>query len=224
MAQKTNPNGLRLGLTQVWETTIQNYGKKSKVYSFFLIKKSLINKLTTSYFQLPGKKFIVYHDNILLNLKHLNKQIKLTDKFKRSLKSICSTKTTTKFFHVTEKYLTAEFLGLYSEYLFNKNSNLKRISSDMFMFLKKCLNLKKVIYSNNTIVTLNLIGFKIKISGRFDNSRNQMAKSYEQSFGSLSLLRLNNYVEFVNKVIFTKLGSCSFQIWLFYKVIRNDAS
>nr|YP_009317601.1 ribosomal protein S3 [Pterocladia mexicana]AOX49053.1 ribosomal protein S3 [Pterocladia mexicana] len=228
MAQKTNPNALRLGSTQVWETTIQNYGKKSSIYSFSLIKHFLANKLALFHFQpvkkdmVLSKRFTIHHKWIGLNLKCSDKRSQLSKEFEKSLSLIYSKKVKIKNFHMIETYVTAEFLTSYVEYLFTKNFSLKKISLNVFIFLKTCLNMEKIIYSNNTILILNLIGFKIKISGRFDNSRNQMAKSYEQSFGSLSLVRLENYVEFYNKSIFTKLGVCGFQVWLFYKITYSD--
>nr|YP_009317624.1 ribosomal protein S3 [Pterocladiella musciformis]AOX49076.1 ribosomal protein S3 [Pterocladiella musciformis] len=229
MAQKINPIGLRLGLTQVWGIITQNYGKKDNLYRLFLINQFLITKILEQYFTSTKDKiidrwFIFHYQGTVLVLKSLDIQPQLDKDLKANLDLLFPLNLKLNFFNPSETNLTAKFITLYAEHIFNKTGNLKKVSLNIFVFLRKCLNLKKISYCNKTIVQLNLIGFKIKISGRFDNSRNQMAKSYEQSHGSLSLMRLENYVEFYNKTIFTKLGTCSFQIWLFYKInyICND--
>nr|YP_009317578.1 ribosomal protein S3 [Pterocladiella media]AOX49030.1 ribosomal protein S3 [Pterocladiella media] len=224
MAQKTNPIGLRLGLTQVWGTIAQNYGKKDSLYHLFLVNQFLISKILEQYFIsvkdkiVIDKQFVFHYGYMVLNLKCLNKQLRLDKNLKTNLELLFPLEFKLNFFNSAETNLTAKFITLYAEYIFNKTGNLKKVSLNIFIFLRKRLNSKKISYLNKTITQLNLIGFKIKISGRFDNSRNQMAKSYEQSYGSLSLIRLENYVEFHNKTIFTKLGTCSFQIWLFYRI------
>jgi|GEM_PF-5891287 len=84
--------------------------------------------------------------------------------------------------------------------------------------LNLCLNLNKISYFKKGPFRIKLIGFKIRLAGRFDNSRNQMAKITKYNSGSLSLSTLKNKVEYSKNEIFTKFGTCGFQIWLFYKI------
>ena len=224
MAQKINPVGLRLGLTQVWDTTMQVYGKSCTTYPALLTKKRLINKILACSLVSTDKKlrvnnrFSFYHKGLQLNIKYLNKSLKAEEVLIKNLSKVTSAEFNVKLFDLLDIHLTGKLLASYIEYLFSHNTNLKAINSNLVTFLNKCVNLKKVVYLNNTIAELNLSGFKIETSGRFDNTRNQMAKSYKQDSGSLPLVCLESYVEFCDKIVFTKLGACSFQIWLFYKI------
>ena len=62
-----------------------------------------------------------------------------------------------------------------------------------------------------------MLGYKIKLSGRVENTKNQMAKNITYKFGKVSLVTLNNQLDFISKTIFTKLGTYSLSIWLYYK-------
>lgn len=106
----------------------------------------------------------------------------------------------------------------YIEYLFNNlNYSVKKISIILALLLKKKLNSKKVVFLKNGPVDLIFKGYKIKLSGRIDNQKNQMAKSIIFKEGSLTLTNLNSYIDFKNINLNTKLGVCNIKIWLFYK-------
>nr|QJH88461.1 ribosomal protein S3 [Pterocladia lucida] len=228
MAQKANPIGLRLGLIQVWGTKIQNYNRKNKLYSFFLRKQFLIaNYLVEEPIKLKSQilaknYFTWYYRNLYLNSKYTDFTPGSKQELSRKLDLFLPFTVKMKYFNINKFLLTSDFIASYAEHLFNQNITLKKIISSLVIFLNTQLGLKKVTFLNKGITNVQFIGFKVRISGRFDNSRNQMSKNYVQGFGSLSLICLNNYVEFYNKSIFTKLGVCSFQVWLFYKTIVDD--
>ena len=67
------------------------------------------------------------------------------------------------------------------------------------------------MYFKFGLIKTELIGFKIRLVGRFDGS-NQMAKCFDQTVGTLSLTNLSIFVEYSNTEIHTKLGTCGVQI------------
>lgn len=231
MAQKTNPIGLRLGTNQVWDLTIQKYGKKQKSYVNFLKKQFLFNHFFTYHKEFNNAGLVVQK---YLTEKYSSSKInfvystnlcspndtsikKLTVKTKSALENVSKVEVNINLFYSAKSILTANLLTNYVSYLFRQNVTLKKIVSNLIQFLKYRLGSKKIIYLKNAAQELELIGFKIKISGRFENTRNRMAKTYEQNIGFLSLTCLKNVIEFYNQTIYTKLGTCSFQIWLIYK-------
>lgn len=231
MAQKTNPIGLRLGTNQVWDLIVQKYGKRQKSYLNFLKEQFLFNHFFIQHIEFKNiglfvqKYFIAkynsnnisitYNTNLFLPGDVLSK--KLVKKTQLVLKDTFEVEANIKLFYSSKSILTANLLTSYVNYLFEKNFTLKKIVSNLISFLKYQLGAKKIVYLRNAVQELELIGFKIKVSGRFENTRNRMAKTYEQNIGFLSLTCLKNVIEFHNQVIYTKLGTCSFQVWLIYK-------
>nr|YP_009317532.1 ribosomal protein S3 [Gelidium sclerophyllum]AOX48984.1 ribosomal protein S3 [Gelidium sclerophyllum] len=231
MAQKTNPIGLRLGTNQVWDLIVQKYGKKQKSYLNFLKKQFLFNHFFLQHTEFKNvgllvQKYLIakytsnninfiYNTSLVLPNSTLPKE--LIKKTQLVLKDTFGIEVNMKLFFSAKSTLTANLLTAYVNYLFEQNFTLKKIISNLILFLKSQLGARKIIYLKNAVQELELIGFKVKISGRFENTRNRMAKTYEQNIGFLSLTCLKNVVEFHNQVIYTKLGTCSFQVWLFYK-------
>ena len=78
------------------------------------------------------------------------------------------------------------------------------------------LNSAKILTSKTGLKVLKFKGFKLKLSGRFEESKNQMSKTLEQTSGSISLLSTSSYIEFSTLNINSKLGVCNIKIWLFY--------
>nr|YP_009546240.1 ribosomal protein S3 [Gelidium gabrielsonii]AYO27588.1 ribosomal protein S3 [Gelidium gabrielsonii] len=231
MAQKTNPTGLRLGINQVWDSTVQNYGKNHKVYTDFLKKRFLFNHFFKQHSEfrdigLFSQNYLTlkYASNCIdftYNAKILQIDSNLfkisTKKIQLILKNINVVESNVKLFYTSKSVFTSNLLAIYGVYLFKQNITLKKIITNLTLFLKNQLEVKKIIYLKNAPRELKLIGFKVRISGRFENTRNRMAKTYEQSVGSISMVCLKNIIEFHNQTIYTKLGTCSLQIWLVYE-------
>nr|YP_009546463.1 ribosomal protein S3 [Gelidium kathyanniae]AYO27811.1 ribosomal protein S3 [Gelidium kathyanniae] len=231
MAQKTNPIGLRLGINQVWDSTVQNYGRHHRVYTNFVKNQFLFNYFLKQHSEL--RNVGLFSQNYLtlkyasscIDFTYNTKILQTNDKFskysteeiKLILKNINIVEANVKLFCTSKSTFTANLLAIYAVYLFEQNLTLKKIITSLTLFLKRQLKVRKIVYLKNAPQELKLIGFKVRISGRFENTRNRMAKAYEQSVGSLSMVRLKNIIEFHNQTIYTKLGVCNLQIWLIYK-------
>nr|YP_009559259.1 ribosomal protein S3 [Gelidium coulteri]QBA96106.1 ribosomal protein S3 [Gelidium coulteri] len=231
MAQKTNPTGLRLGVNQVWDSIVQNYGRNHKIYTNFVKKQFLFNYFLNQHPELRNTGLfsqnyltLKYASNCI-DFTHNVKILQTNDNFSKNsteeiqliLKGINVAEANIKLFYISKSVFTANLLAIYAVYLFKRNLTLKKIITNLTLFLKRQLEVKKIVYLKNAPRELKLIGFKVRISGRFENTRNRMAKAYEQSVGSLSMVCLKNVIEFHNKIIYTKLGVCNLQIWLIYK-------
>nr|QNM39567.1 ribosomal protein S3 [Gelidiella fanii] len=231
MAQKTNPFGLRLGLTQVWDSILQNYGNKSKKYTSFILNQIELSNFLQHCLYSKSNYFI---SKILAELNYKSSKMKVSYSVKKNVLDIqqshfCETplkkindvylrSPNIEVFQESDFSITASILTRYANYLFERKLSLKVILTNLENLLKGNLNSGKIVSLNKGIAKVIFKGFKLKISGRFENTRNRMAKSYEQSSGLLSLTRLNNYVEFHSQTIFTKLGTCTFQVYLFYEI------
>nr|YP_009988337.1 ribosomal protein S3 [Gelidiella flabella]QNM39613.1 ribosomal protein S3 [Gelidiella flabella] len=232
MAQKTNPIGLRLGLTQVWDLALQNYGGKNKFYSNFILKQITLNNFLQYYLYSKASNFIdkayveLDYKNIVLRLSYTAKELAVNAqqlnfderKVKEKLETIHICKTRIEIFHNYNFFITANLVAFYVKSLCEQKFSLKSIMLNLENFLKDNLDATKIVVLKNGVSVITFKGFRLRISGRFENTRNGMAKSYEQSYGSLSLIRLKNYVEFCSQPIFTKLGTCTFQVCLFYEI------
>nr|AHX02495.1 ribosomal protein S3 [Schimmelmannia schousboei] len=230
MAQKINPTSLRLGTTQIWNVFFQNYGKSYHVYFKILYKHlRILEVLNQIYLK---KNIIIDHKNIwysknqvFLNIYYTNFLFSSKINYLLFLKVISQiifksylTGGTTRFYLQSKWFTTANLIGAYAQYLLNNLGSPKKLLWNICTLLQTHLNSYKISYSKNGPICIALKGFKIRIVGRFDNSKNQMSKSIEQYIGVLPLVCLNSHVEFLNKEIYTKLGVCSLQIWLFYKI------
>nr|AEX37513.1 ribosomal protein S3 [Gracilariopsis lemaneiformis] len=230
MAKKINPISLRLGLTQVWDFTLQNYGKLISWYVLLLLKQLQLKKVVTQIFNINkflvgDQEFWYYHNNLFFNIYFTDHIIKNPNKYSLILKNISllifewfSLKVQLRIFKKTNWVTTPNLLISYANYLLKYHKNPNKVLWQLCQFLETNLNRTKVVYSSKGIRLVNLKGFKIRLVGRFDNTKNQMSKSIQQGLGVLSLMSLKNRVEFVNRELYTKLGSCGLQIWLFYEI------
>ena len=229
MAQKINPISQKLGLIQVWQNTIQNYGKLSINYFFILqrqlqISKFLVQVFDSNFFLLAGKElfykqntffFTIYYST-LLNTKF--DYVFLLTNFIKTVKGYLGDNLYIRFYLKLNWYSTTYLLTKYFQYLLKQNTSTAKTLWLICQFLEKNLNSVKILYLKNGPTKVILKGFKIKLGGRFINSRNQMAKNIEQSVGHSPLINLINHVEFLSTEIFTKLGTCGLRIWLFYEI------
>nr|YP_009500463.1 ribosomal protein S3 [Gracilariopsis heteroclada]AXE43625.1 ribosomal protein S3 [Gracilariopsis heteroclada] len=230
MAKKINPTSLRLGITQVWDFTLQNYGKLTSRNILYTLKRLQLKNVITQFFNL--NKFLVgeqeiwyYHNNLFLNIYFTDYIIKNCSKYPSILHSISSLifewfslKVRLRIFRKTVWASTPNMLISYADYLIKQHKNPNKVLWQLCQFLKTHLNSTKVIYSTKGIHLVYLKGFQVRLVGRFDNTKNQMSKNIQQGFGALSLMSLKSRVEFVHKELYTKLGSCGLQIWLFYEI------
>nr|YP_009511791.1 ribosomal protein S3 [Gracilaria caudata]AXI97668.1 ribosomal protein S3 [Gracilaria caudata] len=230
MARKINPISLRLGLTQVWDFTIQNYNKLGYCYVMSLVKQFQIESIITKILKLNeffvnDKEFWYFRNQLFLNIyvievsrTHSDKYLMLMKELSKVISSWFSLKIFLRIYKRVNWITTSSLTSNYILYLFEQNKSPNKVLWQVCRFLKKNLYSKKVVYSTKGIRSVYLRGFKVRLVGRFDNTKSQMAKSIQQSAGSLSLISLKNQVEFIQRDFYTKLGSCGLQIWLFYEI------
>lgn len=231
MAQKLNPKSIRLGITQLWNIFVQPYGSNYKILILFffnylkswffffkifsknkifinsiefwhtnsnLLIKVYTNKFNFKYYSNKYLKKIIY---ILFYWFYFNKFIKIY------------------FYTNNLKFYTSSLLLTYLEHLYkNLNYTPKKIIAILSLLLKKISTQNKITLSKKGPLKLKLKGYKIILNGRFENSKNQMAKKLIIKHGSLKLISINNYIDFSNKNFHTKLGACNIKLWLFYKI------
>lgn len=230
MAQKINPISFRLGISQVWDSTLQLYGKSYLNYFLIFHKYLQIRNILNRIFLknnliIDFQEWKIYKNKISLNIyySHLfnSKQINHLNCFNKVSKTILewfSIISSIHFYLKAQKTSTTKILIAYTHYLLEQNISAKKIIWNLCKFLETNKKIEKISYFKFGIFKLHLKGFKIRLSGRFDNSKNQMSKNIEQTVGSLPLTCLKSSVEYINKEIYTKSGICGLQIWLFYEI------
>nr|YP_009511866.1 ribosomal protein S3 [Hydropuntia rangiferina]AXI97743.1 ribosomal protein S3 [Hydropuntia rangiferina]UAD89769.1 ribosomal protein S3 [Hydropuntia rangiferina] len=230
MTRKINPISLRLGLFQVWDFTIQNYTKLDYYYVLSFFKQFQLNDiilkiLKFNRFLISDKDFLYINHKLFLNIYVIdinsslqNKYLLVISELSKSLSDWFSLKVYLRIYRKIDYMLTSNLVLNYAIYLIEQNQNFNKVLWLINQFILNHLNKVKVVYCTKGVRYVYLKGFKIQLVGRFSNTKNQMAKSIQQSFGSLSLISLKNYVEFSQKDLYTKLGSCGLRIWLFYEI------
>nr|YP_009504390.1 ribosomal protein S3 [Gracilaria chouae]AWX65722.1 ribosomal protein S3 [Gracilaria chouae] len=230
MTRKINPTSLKLGLTQVWDFTIQNYSKLNYCYAFSFLKQLQIEDITSKFlkvnkFLVNDREFWYFNNQLFLNIyivevisKQVDKHLFLIQDLAKLLSNWFSLKIYLRIYKRIYWTTTSNLILSYASYLLEQNKNPNKILWQICVFLNKHRYHSKIVYSTKGIRLAYLKGFKVRLVGRFDNTKSQMAKSIQQSSGSLSLVSFKNRVEFVQKNLYTKLGSCGLQIWLFYEI------
>lgn len=227
MSKKINPKSLRLGFTQLWLNVIQNYGN-----TFFIMIKLFYNYLKiinifAIFFKkneilFTSKEILFYNSKLIINLwiwkihyfNYLNKLLKLI-LYLNLTKSIYI-----RFYLPNPKKFCYVFILLdYVFYLFTiLNYSPRKILGILSLMLYQKLNCLSIIYTKNGPIKIRLKGFKFTINGCFENTKLQIAEVLELKSGSLTLNSLKNKVDFSTKIIYTKLGTLNFKIWLFFKI------
>lgn len=225
MAQKINPTSARLGKKLFWTSLFQNYGKKLFKYSnyhfviwfsLFLVKslqKNII--LTSSLTFLSSATTLVF---ISPTLKAFEKiQVKRFHKNLVERQSWWSSPTTVLLFLNSSSVKSAQFITSYFHFLITGNFFFRKALTVIIMLLEQQIGHKKLIMSSSGFKKIVLKGFRIAVTGRFENSKTQMSKKLYHKSGSLSLLSLNSFVEYSSVVINSPLGVYNLKVWLFYR-------
>jgi len=231
MSQKINPKSLRLGNSLTWSIKVQSYGCNKYKYlnSFYKFNKNLyfLDNLDKQ------KRFVNYTEfwynkskiNFKLYLKNNVSDINyyfLLNRLLSNIKYLFSNniQVNIRIYSNFINFYSSKALVNYGNYLFKKwNYTPKKIFSILVYLLTKQLNSKKICYGKFGPLKLNLKGFKIILTGRFEASKNQMSKELKVNIGALPLTTLNNNIDFWTTKLYTKLGVCNLKIWLFYQII-----
>lgn len=228
MSQKINPISNKLGILQIWNYNFQNYGKKLKNYTKFTQTLNFIfdyiNRVFNKSDLLLEDIYIVqtFQKSIIkLFIFDENKsQLKLKNhNWTKLISHWLNCPVILNFYKINNLGNSTFLLSNYINYLFLQKTNPpKKILQIVYKILQEQTVKTKIIYTINGIQIFKLKGFKIEISGCFDSSRSQMAKTLKCNFGSVPLTKLKGYVDYSSNVIFTKFGSCGFKIWFFYEL------
>nr|WCH57631.1 ribosomal protein S3 [Hypnea wynnei] len=232
MAQKINPTSLRLGISQLWTSNIQFYGKSFKLYFFlfhyciksFIFLKRISNSIgfLIHYQQLKIKKY----NPIILNIYYTQPffvlkadSTRFYNKIQNTLSKFFSKKLCIGFYLMGFPLLSSNLLYSYSQFLVFENLTAKRILWNLSKLLEMHLNSLKIIHTSRGVKILKLKGFKIQIAGRIDDSKTQMAKRLNLNVGSSCLTSLQDYIIYSKSILYSKSGTCGVKIWLFYEFV-----
>lgn len=229
MSQKINPKSLRLGISNLWLIQSQQYGKKYQnnfflkyIKSFNYTMKNLVQNTKFA------NKIEFWHNTNKFHIKIyvFGNQLKNTyDNFlKKYIYIIAYWFYLQKYIKVSIysnkiKFLSSTLFSLYIDYLTkNLNYTPKKILAIILFLIKQKINTQQILFTKNGPKKVVLKGYKITLNGRFENSKSNMAKKVTFKNGFVTLTSMNNNIDFINKNIYTKLGTCNLKIWLFYKL------
>lgn len=224
MSQKINPVSNKLGILQIWNYNVHNYGKNLKNYTKFIqVQKLILNYvnciLNTNFLLIENIHIIrtIHQTTIRIAVFDLQKTFTQKTDLVKAIVYWLKTPIVLSFYRKINLGNSAFLINNYVIYLFTqKTSTPKKILQTVFKILKDQSFKTKVVYTASGIKKLKLKGFKIEISGCFESSRSQMAKKIKCNFGSVPLTKLNGFIDYSNIILWTKFGSCGFKIWLFY--------
>nr|YP_010947455.1 30S ribosomal protein S3 [Mimica arnoldii]WGO62541.1 30S ribosomal protein S3 [Mimica arnoldii] len=228
MAQKINPVSFRLGIIQIWDSSIQFYGKSYFIYSFLLFKYLEANKLikrvlNSKGFSLNSQDWKIGKSKTRLSI-HYSSLIsnKINIPIFKVIPNVLNNWLSKKFilalyFNKVEDSLSNNLIVKYAQHLINLNTPSKKVIWNISRFIKTHLSCEKIIFYKKGILKIKLRGFKISLTGRLESSKTQMAKNIQYSEGNLPLNTLKNYIGYSNNILYTKNGSCGLKIWLFYE-------
>nr|YP_011017774.1 ribosomal protein S3 [Pseudoceramium inkyui]WQF69620.1 ribosomal protein S3 [Pseudoceramium inkyui] len=219
MAQKINPTSIKLGQQIPWSITHQGYGKSlwNLSYYYFLM-------LNLSFFCTQSQNIAKYFNVcitsktsvVTVNLISNNFNQVLVKQQVNSTVSNAFKNPTFQYFSVVSYLNFAVNISFFFKFLIEQKVMFRKAA----LILSKLLNLQlgktKIVYLKFGVKKIKLQGFKFCLSGRFENSKNQMAKKIEYFQGSLSLISIKSETEFFTLNIYSKLGVCNFKVWLFY--------
>lgn len=230
MTQKSNPLSLRLGILQLWTSSFQNYGNTLKLFPVLISKQLKIKYYLENFFNsnnhlINYKEFCCDNQTLFCNIYFTKiSQISVTyfhlKKITQVLTYWYNKNLILRFYYKSNWFYSIDFLMLYITYLHVKLTySLKKIFMLLISLFAKLTNYKKISFLRIGFKKIQVKGFKIQVKGRFENTKNQMAKTINYKFGSLSLVNLENNVYYRKNCLNTKLGSCTVHVWLFYKIL-----
>lgn len=226
MSQKINPISFRLGILQVWNTTLTTYNNFSFIpfYKKWILDRYIRQLLSKNDLFLNSLHWVISTNNIFLIITYTKFSNIFSDKlsFKNKLRKILHlTFSSAPKIYLLESLIwfnSSTLLSSYINFNIQKSNNFKQVLKNVNRFLLTKLNTRKVLHTNKGPLQLKLKGFKVKSAGRFDNSKNQMSSSLQHKTGSLPMSKLNSYVEYTQTCVQTSLGVCSLHVWLIFSL------
>lgn len=228
MPQKINPISNKLGLIKNWNYELPKYGHNFKNYTKFILPRNYIfnyiNRFCLNY-DLLIENINITHTTTQTNINisiYFLKNLELFS-WKESFLNVISKWTNSfiklSFYKASEISDSSCLISNYINFLFiQKSTSLKKILLLIYKALKNQTKQVRIKYTISGIKIIELKGFKIEITGCFESSRSQMAKTIKCNFGTIPLTKLNGYIDYTYKTFFTKFGTCGLKIWLFYEL------
>ena len=229
MSQKINPIGNKLGILRLWNYKTQLYGRtfnkyvrsiRALNYSLIYLKRHLAEtnilveevKITKSVHQILIKVYLFDLKKSLVKKESITSLINTLSYWLKNIPF-----KLTFYQRISIEDSSSLLLINYMRYLLSqKVTTPQKVVQSIYKVINNQKSRIKVVNTNKGLQLAKLIGFKMEFSGCFDSSKTQMAKTLKFNFGSLSLTKLNNYVDYSKTTFFTKFGSCGIKLWLFY--------
>nr|YP_009325900.1 ribosomal protein S3 [Vertebrata lanosa]APC24941.1 ribosomal protein S3 [Vertebrata lanosa] len=230
MTKNINLFGKCLGLTTYWSQQFQFYNKNLFFFKkyFFLLNliKKLIDKkviFNIEFVFFLYIKFFISKNSLNIYISLYNLKNKLLSKLLNFLFDILNQYNINnlpiniKVFILMNFYLSVQFLKNLIFYLILKNRYTpKKIFNFITHFLKSNFNSSLISISKTGLKKKILLGFKIQLNGRFESTKNSMAKKINLKFGKTNSTSLINHIIFYEHVFYSKLGLSNLKVWLFY--------
>lgn len=229
MSKRSHVLGFRLGFIQLWNYTLNNYNKNLKVYIKSIVKKRYIQHCIQYISKSPGifinvSKLCQYYNLLKLNFNYtplkVLKQKKVLFPFLKVIKVLNKTfgvPVKLKIFKKKNNFNNAYFLSEYIKFRYKINkSSLKIILNKLEKDFTKIINRNILYITNKGIKKGKIVGIKICCKGRLGSLRNPLTQTFIKCSGKISFLTLTNYVDYDQNFLFTKQGTYSLHVWIFY--------
>lgn len=227
MSQKINPISFRLGLFQVWNDTVSTYNKKSDfslLNQKYLLENYFGSLLTKTGIRVGNFSWIVSPNKVLLVITYVDtkelsfQSSNILQHLNDIVRKVFGASSSVYLIKQLSWSSSSELIKAYLRTENNQTLPIKNVLRNASKVVFNQLGTKRCIYTSKGPLTLQLSGFKFKLSGRFDNSRNQMTKTIKYGHGSLPMPSISTYSEYSHTHIYTKSGVCGLGIWLTYTI------
>ena len=234
MAQKINPVSFRLGLSQLWNSSQQKYGKNLFSYIKMLHNRFQMLQYIKSYSKEQNiiiniPESIIRKQKIVINLTYFSKSydiikilLQLQQDLSKTFPFWFKSPVLINIYKQSHWPSSSDLLIEYIAFSLINNQQTKKLLVNIQKILSYFLLKEKIIYSSTGIVRVQLKGLKFMICGCFSTSTVQLSKSIGHNVGLLRLSELNNYVEYSYKKIYTKYGACGLKVWFVYENNNNN--
>ena len=234
MAQKINPMSFRLGLSQLWNSSQQKYGKNLFSYIKMLHNRFQVLQYIKSYSKeqniiISIPESIIKKQKVVINLTYFSKNydiikilLQLQQDLSKTFPFWSKSPALVNIYKQSYWPSSADLLIGYIAFSLINDQQTKRLLVNIQKILSYFLLKEKIIYSSTGIIRVQLKGLKFMICGCFSTSAVQLSKSVSHNVGFLRLSELNNYVEYSYRKIYTKYGTCGLKVWFVYENINNN--
>lgn len=225
MGHQNHATGLRLPLTNRWNSKWSVNIKNKYAYKFLLHQDLLIKDFIKQYFiskynletgtciikRSKNNIFLFIPINFDLNLNKVNiNKVELNNSLKKYISTF--TENEVKVFLVPIKNILFEpqLLANYIAKEIEKRRNL-------FFIFQQILKRKLVdTYNGSTQLKNSILGIKVQCSGRLNGA--DRGRTTKMLWGSIPLSTLKSEILFGKQTAYTKYGTIGVKVWVYFKV------